>query len=151
MRGRYLLAALALSSPASGQTVERYGGCFDAIRCVIHKDTTEAMRRETGTALYVLSSSLVVSSNLVYGWDLDAGGYPNRLYWQKEAFHAASAAVLTESAIAIHVRPAFAVIWTNIAGLGFEFSQGHVNGYDLAANAVGSLFGAFLADRLRFR
>lgn len=150
-----LALVLALGSMLyCGVSLAQSAPCMDAFRCVIHKDTTDAMRRETGTAVYVLGSFAVVSSNAVWGWDHDAGGYPDILYRDKAIEHAASAMILTETAIAMHVRPSFAVLWTNVAGLGFEVSQGRVDKYDLAANALGSLVGlAFMrwVAPLRFR
>lgn len=151
------IALLAASPPpARAQTDDpaTWHPCMDAIRCFAHRDTTEYQKRETGTALYVLSTSAVVLSNVVWQWDTDRGGYPDVFYRDKALSHAASAALLTEGAIAMHVRPSFAVIWTNVAGLGFEISQGYVNPHDLAANAVGSLAGYALArwlNPIRFR
>jgi hypothetical protein len=145
-----ILAMLASSARAQAPTAP----CEKVLPVCWHFDTTEATRRETGTALFVGGTYFVVASNLVWGWDHDPGGYPDKFYPTKAFAHAGAAAILTETAIACHVRPWFAVLWTNVAGVGFELSQGRVNRHDLAANAAGSLLGYAMARwlaPLRFR
>ena len=122
--------------------------CMDAIRCFIHKDSTLAQKRETATSVYILGSFAVISSNAIWGWDTDTGNYPNKLYPEKFLAHSGSAFVLTQVAIGFHVKPSTAVIITSVAGVGFEFSQGHVNGYDIAADISGAFAGALVANWL---
>ena len=124
--------------------------CMDAIRCFIHKDSTLAQKRETATSAYILGGFAVVASNAIWGWDQDHGGYSDVVYPQKQAAHFLSAMVLTQGAIALHVKPVHAVLITTGLGVAFEFSQGHVNGHDIAADALGSIAGALFARWLRF-
>ena len=127
--------------------------CMDAIRCLIHNDTTAAQKRETATSLYVLGSFAVVGSNAIWQWDTDDGNYPNTFYPEKFLAHAGSAFVLTEVAIGIGVKPITAVAITSGAGIAFEITQGHVNGYDVAADITGAFAGMFVAkwlNKVRF-
>jgi hypothetical protein len=104
---------------------------------------------ESATALYIGASSAILLSNAFLGWDQDRGGYPDVLYPNKQALHFAAAAGLTQVAIGIGVRPVPAVIITSLAGVGFEFTQGHVNGHDIAADILGSITGALIAHWLQ--
>lgn len=143
MKTLALLLLLTFAAPVEAQ-------CMDAFRCVIHTDTTQAMRRETWTSVYILGSFAVVGSNAIWGWDQDHGGYADTYLPSKQGLHFASAFVLTQGAIALDVKPWVAVTITSVAGVGFEFSQGHVNGHDIAADVLGSVAGALMAHWLRF-
>jgi hypothetical protein len=132
-----------------GDSVAVWHPCLDAARCPFRRDSTAAQRRESGTALFIGGSALIVASNAVWQWDVDHGGYPNRLYLEKDGYHFAVAALMTQTGIAMHVRPVTAVLWTSVIGIGFEMTQGKVNGYDIAADVTGAVTGALLARWLR--
>lgn len=155
----FLVAGLIFALPVHCQEAKPTGvdptaqwhPCMDALRCVIHKDSTLAQKRETATSLYVLGSFAVVASNAIWQWDTDEGGYENTFMPSKQAVHFGAAFMLTQGAIALHVRPVWAVTITSVAGVGFELTQGHVNGYDIAADVTGSIAGALMARWLTFR
>ena len=148
---RWLLPLFFAMPLVAQDTTAVWHPCMDAIRCFIHKDSTLAQKRETATSAYILGGFVVVASNAVWGWDQDHGGYPDIVYPQKQAAHFLSAMVLTQGAIALHVKPIHAVLITTGLGVAFEFSQGHVNGHDIAADVLGSVAGALFAHWLSFR
>ena len=113
-------------------------------------DSTAAQREETATALYIGGSALVLASNAIWQWDTDPGGYPmGRIYPSKQGLHLLIASTLTIGASAIGVKPWTAAGITCASGAGYELTQGHVNGLDIAADCAGAALGALLVKWVR--
>ena len=92
--------------------------------------TTEAF----GWILYV-----GVTSNILFEWDPDTGGYTDTFATMDKQLHVAVGYGLTQAAITAGVRPRDAVIGVTLAAVGWELSQGYASWRDVAAGVGGSL------------
>lgn len=80
-----------------------------------------------------------VTSNILFEWDPDAGGYPDTFVTMDKQLHAAVGYGLTQAAITAGVRPRDAVIGVSLAAVGWEFSQEFSSWRDVVAGVGGSL------------
>lgn len=80
-----------------------------------------------------------VTSNVLFEWDPDTGGYPDTFATMDKQLHAAVGYGLTQAAITAGVRPRNAVIGVTLAAVGWELSQGYTSWRDVAAGVGGSL------------
>ena len=92
--------------------------------------TTEAF----GWALY-----LGVTSNILFEWDPDVGGYEDSFVTMDKQLHAAVGYGLTQAAITAGVRPRDAVIGVSLAAVGWELSQQYSSWRDVVVGVGGSL------------
>jgi hypothetical protein len=103
-------------------------------RLSAQEDASAAATEAFGWLLYV-----GVTSNLLFEWDPDTGGYPDTFATMDKQLHAAVGYGLTQAAITAGVRPRDAVIGVTLAAVGWEFSQGYASWRDVAAGVGGSL------------
>ena len=80
-----------------------------------------------------------VTSNILFEWDPDVGGYPDTFVTMDKQLHAAVGYGLTQAAITAGVRPRDAVIGVSLAAVGWEFSQEFSSWRDVVAGVGGSL------------
>lgn len=97
-------------------------------------DPSVAATEAFGWILYV-----GVTSNVLFEWDPDTGGYPDTFATMDKQLHAAVGYGLTQAAITAGVRPRNAVLGVTLAAVGWELSQGYASWRDVAAGVGGSL------------
>jgi hypothetical protein len=147
-----LLALIFGSLKAQTSDPATWHPCMDAVRCVVHTDSTLYQKRETATALYVLGSFAVVASNAIWQWNTDApGDNPDTFNSAQALSHFGTAFMLTQGAIALHVKPVWAVTITSVAGCAFDETQGHLTWHEVGYNVGGAVAGALMARWLSFR
>ena len=119
LRNALLAASLVLGTamPIQGQSSSRAA-------------STEAF----GWMLY-----LGVTSNILFEWDPDVGGYTDTFATMDKQLHAAVGYGLTQAAITAGVRPRDAVIGVSLAAVGWELSQEYSSWRDVVAGIGGSL------------
>ena len=78
----------------------------------------------------------------VFHVDPDSGGYHDgwatATDFPDKAVHALAAWAITSVGVDLGVRPRYSAAAVCIAGTGFEFAQGYVSVYDIAADCVGA-------------
>ena len=104
---------------------------------VLHAQT--ARERTAATEAFGWMLYLGVTSNILFEWDPDIGGYPDSFATMDKQLHAAVGYSLTQAAITAGVRPRDAVIGVSLAAVGWELSQGYSSWRDVVAGVSGSL------------
>lgn len=95
--------------------------------------------RTAATEAFGWSLYLGVTSNILFEWDPDIGGYPDTFATMDKQLHAAVGYGLTQAAITAGVRPRDAVIGVSLAAAGWELSQKYSSWRDIVAGVGGSL------------
>jgi hypothetical protein len=92
----------------------------------------------------VLGSAAVASA--IFHVDPDTGGYRDgwttATDFPDKAVHALAAWAITGVGVDLGVRPRYAALAVCGAGTAFEFAQGYVSPYDIAADCVGAMSAA---------
>ena len=123
-----------VSAPAAGPTNSTAQAAVGAARVERHD--------KPSIVFYgVLGSAAVASA--VFHVDPDTGGYRDgwttATDFPDKAVHALAAWAITGVGVDLGVRPRYAALAVCGAGTAFEFAQGYVSPYDIAADCVGAV------------
>ena len=95
--------------------------------------------RTAATEAFGWTLYLGVTSNILFEWDPDVGGYEDSFATMDKQLHAAVGYGLTQAAITAGVRPRDAVIGVSLAAVGWELSQKYSSWRDVVVGVSGSL------------
>jgi hypothetical protein len=123
-----------LATPAAGPTT-------NAARAAVAPARVQRRDRLPVVFYGVLGSAAVAAA--VFHVDPDSGGYRDgwttATDFPDKAVHALAAWAITGVGIDLGVRPRYAALAVCGAGTAFEFAQGYVSAYDVAADCVGAV------------
>lgn len=137
----WIEAQATTSAADSAQAVSLAGPASSATRSAA--GTPRAHKRDTLPLVFYGALGGAALATAVFHVDPDTGGYRDgwttATNFPDKAVHGLAAWALTNVGVDLGVRPKYSAAAVCAAGTAFEFAQGYVSVYDIAADCVGAV------------